>query len=72
LTGIPVILNTSFNLHEEPVVCKPEDAVKAFDQGRLDALAIGNMMITQKRDPLTISQSETPKIIVIAYIREYE
>lgn len=48
LTGIPVILNTSFNLHEEPIVCKPEDAVKAFDQGRLDAVAIGNLMISKK------------------------
>jgi carbamoyltransferase len=48
LTGIPVILNTSFNLHEEPIVCKPEDAVRAFEQGRLDALAIGNIMISKK------------------------
>ena len=50
LTGIPVILNTSFNLHEEPIVCKPEDAVKAFEQGRLDAVAIGNMIISQRHD----------------------
>lgn len=48
LTDIPVILNTSFNLHEDSIVCKPEDAVKGFDQGRLYAVAIGNLMISKK------------------------
>jgi len=41
LTGVPVIINTSFNLHEEPIVCTPSDAVRAFRLGHLDYLAIG-------------------------------
>jgi carbamoyltransferase len=42
LTGVPVIINTSFNMHEEPIVCTPEDAIRAFQIGHLDYLAIGN------------------------------
>jgi carbamoyltransferase len=40
-TGAAVLVNTSFNLHEEPIVCTPSDAVRAFDQAELDALWIG-------------------------------
>lgn len=40
-TGIPAIINTSFNMHEEPIVCSPEDAVRAFLDGNLDYLAAG-------------------------------
>jgi carbamoyltransferase len=41
LSGSPSIINTSFNMHEEPIVCSPRDAVRAFLDGRLDCLAIG-------------------------------
>jgi carbamoyltransferase len=41
LTGLPSIVNTSFNLHEEPIVCTPDDAVRAFLLGHLEVLAIG-------------------------------
>jgi carbamoyltransferase len=41
ITGISSIVNTSFNIHEEPIVCTPEDAVRAFLKGHLDVLAIG-------------------------------
>ena len=41
LTGLPSIINTSFNVHEEPIVCAPEDAVRTFEGGGLDALALG-------------------------------
>jgi carbamoyltransferase len=40
-TGIPLLVNTSFNMHEEPIVCTPQDAVRAFMASRLDYLAIG-------------------------------
>lgn len=42
LTGIPCLINTSFNMHEEPIVCTPYDAIRAFKLGQLDYLAIGN------------------------------
>ena len=41
LTGLPCIVNTSFNIHEEPIVCTPQDAIRAFKDGHLDVLAIG-------------------------------
>jgi carbamoyltransferase len=44
LTGVPILVNTSFNMHEEPIVCTPHDAIRAFLQGRLDALAIGDFI----------------------------
>lgn len=45
LTGIPSLINTSFNMHEEPIVCSPEDAIRAFLQGNLDYLAIGAYLV---------------------------
>ena len=45
LTGIPSLINTSFNIHGEPIVCTPEDALRSFRQGKLDYLAIGNWLV---------------------------
>jgi carbamoyltransferase len=45
LTGVPSVINTSFNMHEEPIVCTPDDAVRAFLQGNLDYLAIGSFLV---------------------------
>ena len=42
LSGIPLVLNTSFNVHEEPIVCAPPEAIRALSEGRVDCLAIGN------------------------------
>ncbi len=42
-TGIPVILNTSFN-ENEPIVCRPEEAIDCFKRTRMDALAIGSFL----------------------------
>lgn len=44
-TGVPSLINTSFNLHGEPIVCTPEDAVRSFQQGHLDYLAIGPFLV---------------------------
>ena len=44
LTGVPVVLNTSFN-ENEPVVCRPEEAVECFQRTRMDALALGNHLV---------------------------
>ena len=41
MTGVPVLVNTSYNMHEEPIVCTPEDAVRAYLASRLDFLAMG-------------------------------
>lgn len=42
LTNVPVVLNTSFNIHEQPIIYTPDDAINGFLEGKLDALAIGN------------------------------
>jgi carbamoyltransferase len=49
LTGLPVIVNTSFNMHEEPIVCTPEDALRAFLEGSVDCLALGNFLVQAKK-----------------------
>ncbi len=41
-SGIPLVLNTSFNVHEEPIVCFPENAVRALSENRIDCLALGS------------------------------
>jgi carbamoyltransferase len=48
-TGVPVVLNTSFN-ENEPIVCTPDDAVDCFMRTRMDALAIGNYLVTRTND----------------------
>jgi carbamoyltransferase len=47
LTGVPIVLNTSFNLNGEPIVCAPEDAVRTFYSCGLDVLYLGNIRITK-------------------------
>ena len=45
ITGHPVILNTSFNIKAEPIVCSPTDAVNSFVNSDLDFLVIGNFLV---------------------------
>jgi carbamoyltransferase len=45
LSGIPCLINTSFNMHEEPIVCSPADALRAFLQGELDVLVAGPYVV---------------------------
>jgi len=48
-TGIPVILNTSFN-ENEPIVCTPQEAIDCFRRTKMDALAIGPFFALKERD----------------------
>jgi carbamoyltransferase len=45
ITGVPILINTSFNMHEEPIVCTPGDAIRGFIDGQLDYLVINNYLI---------------------------
>jgi len=45
-TGVPVVLNTSFN-DNEPIVCRPEEALDCFLRTHMDALVLGNTLITR-------------------------
>ncbi len=56
LTGCPVVVNTSFNVRGEPIVCTPEDAFRCFMGTGLDLLVIGNCFLAKDRqDPALIS-----------------
>lgn len=48
-TGLPAIVNTSFNMHEEPIVCTAQDCVRAFLDGNIDYLAIGERLVRHPR-----------------------
>ena len=47
LTGVPVVLNTSFN-DNEPIVNRPEEALNCFQRTRMDVLIMGNFLIERK------------------------
>jgi carbamoyltransferase len=52
LTGCPVLVNTSFNVRGEPIVCMPEDAFRCFMGNELDLLVVGNcVMAKNEQDP---------------------
>ncbi|MDX8390504.1 MAG: carbamoyltransferase N-terminal domain-containing protein [Mariprofundaceae bacterium] len=44
-TGVPSVINTSFNMHEEPIVCSADDAIRAFLDAELDALILGPFLV---------------------------
>ncbi len=48
LTGVPVVINTSFNVRGEPIVCTPQDAYHTFVNTGIDAMVIGNFIVTAK------------------------
>lgn len=45
ITGIPVVINTSFNVKGEPIVCTPKDAIRSSKEMNLDYLAIGDFIV---------------------------
>tara|TARA_Y100001970_G_scaffold283604_1_gene399180 strand:- start:3041 stop:4879 length:1839 start_codon:yes stop_codon:yes gene_type:complete len=47
-TGCPILVNTSFNIRGEPIVCSPEDAYNCFMGTELDVLTIGNFLLIKK------------------------
>jgi carbamoyltransferase len=48
LTGVPIVLNTSFNLNGEPIVCTPDDALRTFSTCGLDVLYLGDVRISKE------------------------
>jgi carbamoyltransferase len=51
LTGCPVLVNTSFNVRGEPIVCTPEDSWRCFMRTEMDALAIGSFILLKEGQP---------------------
>jgi carbamoyltransferase len=58
LTGCPVIVNTSFNIRGEPIVCTPEDAYRCFIGTQIDCLVLENCLLTKALQPLEHLEDE--------------
>jgi carbamoyltransferase len=56
LTGCPVLVNTSFNVRGEPIVCTPEDSFRCFMGTDIDVLAVGNAYLQKERQPEQLRQ----------------
>ena len=57
-TGVPVLLNTSFNIKGEPIVCSPRDALRTFWSTGLDALVIGPFVVEKPGVPARLKPEE--------------
>jgi carbamoyltransferase len=56
LTGCPVLVNTSFNVRGEPIVCTPEDAFRCFMGNELDLLVVGNCVLQKSEQDPSLKQ----------------
>ncbi len=50
-TGYGILINTSFNVRGEPIVCTPEDAYRCFMRSEIDCLAVGNFLLHKQEQP---------------------
>ena len=58
-TGSPVLVNTSFNIRGEPIVCNPEDAYRCFMATDMDCLVLENFVLSKHDQPtMTVPDSE--------------
>jgi carbamoyltransferase len=53
LTGYGVIINTSFNVRGEPIVCTPGDAYRCFMRTEMDYLVLGNLVLAKREQPVS-------------------
>ena len=51
LTGVPIVINTSFNVRGEPIVCTPRDAYLCFMRTNMDQLVLGHHLLDKKQQP---------------------
>lgn len=57
VTGCPVIVNTSFNVRGEPIVCTPEDAFRCFMGTEIETLAVGNCFLRKEAQNPALKQN---------------
>ncbi len=60
LTGCGVLINTSFNVRGEPIVCTPEDALRCFLRTEMDRLVLGPYLLTKGEQPAAASRAAGP------------
>lgn len=61
LTGCPVVVNTSFNVRGEPIICTPEDAFRCFMGTELDVLVVGNTMLLKEEQDSALKENYETK-----------
>jgi carbamoyltransferase len=66
VTGLPMVLNTSFNVRGEPIVCTPREAIKTFSNASLDALVLGDYLVEPKHVPEAWKQSQMEPATALA------
>ena len=66
ITGLPIILNTSFNVKGEPIVCTPQEALNTFRNARLDALVMGDYLVEPARDSKGRREGQTQEVASLA------
>lgn len=57
-TGCPVMINTSFNIRSEPIVCTPEDAYRCFQMTDMDVLVVGHHVLEKEQQVSQLSEKE--------------
>ena len=58
LTGCGVVINTSFNVRGEPIVCSPEDAYLCFMRTEMDVLALGNCILYKEEQQQLVNDED--------------
>jgi carbamoyltransferase len=61
LTGCPILVNTSFNVRGEPIICSPEDAFHCFMGTELDVLVVGNFILRKEDQDESLKQNYEDK-----------
>ena len=61
MTGYGIVINTSFNVRGEPIVCTPKDAYNCFMNTEMDALILGNLVLNKKTQPALRDHEERPE-----------
>ncbi len=62
LTGVPIVLNTSFNVRGEAIVCTPEDAIRCFLSTDIDLLALENYLVTKRAGRVLREDAAVPAL----------
>ena len=64
-TGCPVIVNTSFNVRGEPIVCTPEDAYRCFMRTEMDALVVESFILDKREQAPVADTADWRKEFVL-------
>jgi carbamoyltransferase len=65
MTGYDVLVNTSFNVRGEPIVCTPSDAITCFSATEIDALVIGPFLVARSEQPESFRRQLSPPGVVL-------